>query len=63
MKLNIMKKLTEFFMKISEKIAIRFGQDPNGMHWAEIKENGSVVSATVKLTSFEIQKWISEHNI
>jgi len=63
MKLNIMKKLTEFFMKISEKIAIRFGQYPNGMHWAEIKENGSVVSATVKLTSFEIQKWISEHNI
>ena len=59
-KLNIMIKLNDYFVRISPNITVRFGQDSNGMHWAEIKEDGSVVSATTKLTSFEIQEWIYE---
>ena len=41
---------------------VSFGQDENGMYWAEIKNQWNVVEhATTRETMDEIHKWIDEH--
>lgn len=42
---------------------ITIGQDKNGMHWAEIKDNGIIQSVILRKTSNNIYKELKERGL
>ena len=54
--------ITKFQDRMKDGRGLDFGQDENGLHWAEIRdEDGMVESATIQDTPADIFKWIREH--